>query len=273
MEIFALITVFFYAASTAGYIAYLFLQKNHLHEAGCYLLAAGFFCHSMSIGHNLIESGHLPIRNLYEILSLTGWMTAGVFLVFQYQFKLRIMGVYAAPLITLITIVSLQFPKEPAQAKNVLNTFWTALHVIVILMGEASFALACGAGMLYLIQEYSIKSKSHGFFFKRLPSLELLDTAGHACIAAGFAMLTLGLISGFLYAKVVWGKMWSWDPKEVWSGIAWMLYAAILHGRLSLGWRGRKSAIMAVLGFAVLLFTFLGVNFLMKGHHGEFTRW
>jgi len=88
-------------------------------------------------------------------------------------------------------------------------------------------------GLLYLLQEHAIKSKKHGFFFRRLPSLELLDTTGYACILTGFAMLTFGLITGFVYAKVVWGKFWSWDPKEIWSGITWLLYAALLHQRLS----------------------------------------
>jgi cytochrome c-type biogenesis protein CcsB len=139
-------------------------------------------------------------------------------------------------------------------------------------MGEASFALACGVGFLYLVQEHTIKSKTHGFFFKRLPSLELLDTTGYACIVTGFTMLTLGLITGFIYAKSVWGRFWSWDPKEVWSGITWLLYAALLHQRLTVGWRGRRAAIMAIIGFAVILFTFFGVNFLLQGHHGGFTK-
>jgi len=84
--------------------------------------------------------------------------------------------------------------------------------------------------------------------------------------------MTVGLITGFVYAKALWGKFWSWDPKEIWSGITWLLYAALLHERLAVGWRGKKSAVMAIIGFAFLLFTFLGVNFFLKGHHGEFTQ-
>jgi ABC-type transport system involved in cytochrome c biogenesis permease subunit len=80
-------------------------------------------------------------------------------------------------------------------------------------------------------------------------------------------------VAGVLYAKVVWGRFWSWDVKEVWSGIMWLFYAALLHERLTVGWRGRKAAIMSIIGFAVLLFTFFGVNFLLGGHHGEFTQW
>ena len=85
-------------------------------------------------------------------------------------------------------------------------------------------------------------------------------------------MLTMGLVTGIVYAKSVWGHFWSWDPKEVWSGVTWLIYAALLHGRISVGWRGQKAAIMSIIGFAALVFTFLGVNFLLTGHHGEFTR-
>jgi ABC-type transport system involved in cytochrome c biogenesis permease subunit len=85
-------------------------------------------------------------------------------------------------------------------------------------------------------------------------------------------MMTLGLIMGVVYAKTIWGRFWSWDPKEVWSGISWLLYAAMIHMRLSVGWQGRRSAIMAIIGFAAVLFTFLGVNLLLSGHHGEFTQ-
>ena len=169
-------------------------------------------------------------------------------------------------------VIAARLPSAPHQADTILNSVWLVAHVITIFIGEASFALACGVGVLYLVQEHTIKSKTHGFFFKRLPSLELLDTTGYACIVIGFTMLTLGLITGFIYAKSVWGRFWSWDPKEVWSGITWLLYAALLHQRLTVGWRGRRAAIMAIIGFAVILFTFFGVNFLLQGHHGGFTK-
>jgi ABC-type transport system involved in cytochrome c biogenesis permease subunit len=112
--------------------------------------------------------------------------------------------------------------------------------------GEAAFALACGVGILYLVQENSIKKKKNRFVLKRLPSLDLLDSTGYGCIVLGFTMLTLGLITGLVYAKSIWGRFWSWDPKEVWSGISWLFYAVLLHERLTVGWRGRKSAIMAI---------------------------
>lgn len=272
MEIVTIIFILLYMLSAAGYFAYLFLQKDYLQRAGFFILLAGFLFHTSVIAFGFIKTGHFPAQNLHETLMVAGWATAGVFLIIQYKFNLKILGVFAAPLIVLVVICASLLPGEPVQTTKIFKNFWLISHIITIFIGEASLALACGIGILYLVQERSIKTKVRGFFFKRLPSLELLDTTGYACIVVGFTMLTIGLITGLVYAKSVWGRFWSWDPKEVWSGITWLIYAALLHERLAVGWRGRKAAIMAIIGFAVLLFTFFGVNFLLKGHHGVFTK-
>ncbi|UCF92704.1 MAG: c-type cytochrome biogenesis protein CcsB [Desulfobacterales bacterium] len=272
MKSLMIITILFYMLSTAGYFAYLFIQKSFLQRGGYLLLLGGFLCHTMTIGCGFLQSGHLPVNNLHDTLSLAGWAVPGVFLGVQYRFNLKILGVYAAPFVALVMVLVFQIPKASAPANDILKSFWLISHVTVIFLGEAAFALAAGVGVLYLLQERTIKTKKHRFFFKRLPSLELLDSTGYGCIVIGFSLLTLGLITGFVYAKSVWGRFWSWDPKEVWSGITWLFYAALLHERLTVGWRGRKSAIMAIIGFGVLLFTFLGVNLLLEGHHVEFTK-
>jgi len=272
MEIIRIGVIFLYMVSAAGYLAYLFAQKAVLHRAAYGLLLAGFACHTVAIGYGFVSSQQIPVRNLHQTLSFAGWALTGVFLIVQYRYKLRILGIFAAPLAAFVMVVASQLPKEPSVSKELFNNFWLISHIVAIFAGEAAFALACGAGILYLLQENAIKSKNRGFFFRRLPSLEQLDAVGYACIIGGFTLLTIGLVAGFAYAKSVWGRFWSWDPKEVWSGITWLFYAALLHERLTVGWRGRKAAVMAIIGFGVLLFTFLGVNFLLKGHHGGFTR-
>ena len=271
MELVIIITILFYMFSSAGYFAYLFIQKNYLYRSGFYLILAGFICHTLVLLAETIVTGQLPVRNLHETLSIAGWALAGFFLIFQSKFRLKVLGIYAAPLISLIMVAVSQVPNIPSPEQSIFKNFWLISHVIAVFIGNSAFALACGIGILYLFQEYGIKSKNPGFFFKRLPSLEMLDAAGYTCIVIGFTLLTFGLITGFVYAKTIWGRFWSWDPKEVWSGITWLFYAALLHERLTVGWRGRKAAVMAIIGFAILLFTFLGVNFFLKGHHGAFT--
>jgi cytochrome c-type biogenesis protein CcsB len=272
MEFLTIFTVLVYLISTAGYFAYLFKQHDLYFKVGFYLLIAGFVCHTAAVAYAYVISGHLPVHNLRGTLLVVGWIVAGVFIIFQYKFQLKILGIYAAPLATLVIFIASQLPNIPLATKNVFNGFWFFFHIITVFIGDAAFALACGVGLFYIAQERAIKNKIQGFLFRRLPSLELIDNTGYACIAVGFTMLTIGLITGMVYAKLIWGKFWSWDPKEIWSAITWLLYATLLHGRVSAGWRGRKAAILSIIGFTVLLFTFFGVNFLLEGHHGEFTR-
>ena len=272
MDILQICTILFYLMGTAACIGYLVLQKNRLHRGADVLLAAGFAFHTLSLGYGFFLDGHIPVQNLHETLVLAAWALICVYFLFQWRYRLRVLGAFAAPLALTVMLIAYQLPRQTPTTANLFASLWLVGHVAAIFLGESAFALAFGLGLLYLLQERAIKTKNPGFFFKRLPSLEMLDSAGYRCIVAGFALHTLGLITGFIYAKSVWGRFWGWDPKEVWSGVTWLLYAALLHQRLTVGWRGRRAAIMAIIGFIVVLFTFLGVNFLMKGHHGVFTR-
>jgi cytochrome c-type biogenesis protein CcsB len=272
MEAAIVVSILLYLFSTGAYLAYFFLQRKKLQQAGFILLLGGLVFHTAALGLDFVRQGHFPATNMRETLSFAGWAIAGVFILLSYRYNLKILGVYAAPFIALIMVIVSQLPDEPSKTTELFKSVWLVAHVTAIFIGEAAFALACGVGALYLIQENSIKTKKHRFFFKRLPSLDLLDSTGYGCIVVGFTLLTIGLITGLVYAKSVWGRFWSWDPKEVWSGISWLFYAALLHERLTVGWRGRRSAIMAIVGFGVLLFTFLGVNLFMEGHHRGFTK-
>ncbi len=271
MELVFLFAILFYMLSTAAYLAYLFLQKGFIQKTAGFILFAGFFLHTLFLAAAAVKSSSVPVNNLHETLAVTGWAVALVFFVFHLYYKVKILGIYAAPMITIIMLAASQMPRTPLQHQAVLKSSWLAVHIITVFLGDAALAMAFGIGILYLLQEHSIKTKKRGFFYSRLPSLDLLDTAGYASIITGFSLLTFGLVTGAVYAKSIWGHFWSWDPKEVWSAITWVFYLALLHERLSSGLRGRRAAIMAIIGFAVLLFTFFGVNFLLKGHHGQFT--
>lgn len=263
---------FLYFVSMIGYGLFLFNQKPGFQKAAFWAIAGGVGLHSLSMVVYTIATGHIPIQNLVQTLSASAFALGGMFLFFQYRFDLKILGLFASVLISVIMLSVWMIPSAPAEANEILKGFWFYSHIIPILLGDATLALACGAGILYLLQEKGIKSKNPGFFFKRLPSLDLLDSVGYTCISIGFALLTIGLATGFIYAKAIWGQFWSWDPKEVFSVGTWLVYAALLHLRLRSGWRGRKSAIMTIVGFFIMLFTFLGVNLLIGGHHQAFTK-
>ncbi|MDM8514868.1 cytochrome c biogenesis protein CcsA [Desulfobacterales bacterium HSG16] len=273
MEILAIICVLLYLVATSCYISFLFYQKDNLEKIGFGAMALSFAVHTLWIGSHIFQSGVIPAFNLEQTLCLAGWATAGVFLIFVHKYKLKITGIIAAPLVTIAVFVSALLPAGPVPENTLFGNFWLIFHVIVILAGDACLAIACGLGLLYIIQERAIKTKKRGFFFNRLPALDILDAGTYACIASGFTLLTIGLVTGFVYARILWGHFWSNDPKEILSVITWLFYAALLHERLVAGWQGKKTAIMSVIGFVVILFTFLGVNFFLKGHHGIFTSW
>ncbi len=139
-------TSLLYMLSTAGYLIYLFLQKGYLQRLGYALLLAGFLCHTVIIVSGFIESGIIPVGNLRETLCLAGWTVAGVFLIIKYRYNIKILGIYAAPFIALIMVIVSHLPQEPAQTPTIFKSLWLITHVIVILVGEAAFALACGIG-------------------------------------------------------------------------------------------------------------------------------
>jgi cytochrome c-type biogenesis protein CcsB len=156
---------------------------------------------------------------------------------------------------------------EPQQLNPILDSWWFPVHVTLAFLGNAVFAVAFIAGIMYLLQERMLKSKKFSGLFFRLPSLDTLDSINYRCLTLGFPLMTMGIVSGAVWANSALGSYWRWDPKETWALITWFLYAALLHGRLAIGWRGRKAALLAIIGFFCLLFTFIGVNLLLSGFH------
>jgi cytochrome c-type biogenesis protein CcsB len=162
---------------------------------------------------------------------------------------------------------SSMLPREIRPLSPVLQSYWLGIHTLLAFLGNAAFAVAFGTGIMYLLQEHYLKSKHTHGLFRKLPSIQVLDEINYKLISLGFPLLTLAIISGALWAETAWGSYWRWDPKEVWSLITWLIYALILHIRLTAGWRGKRAAVLSIIGFLIVLFTFFGVNFLLKSLH------
>jgi cytochrome c-type biogenesis protein CcsB len=256
MSVLFALTMVCYIASSLGYQGYVLFQKRPVYRVASILLWVGFLCHTGVIALQYFEAGHIPVQNLHEALSTFGWAVVGVFLILQIKFNLMVLGALVAPLATVSVVIASILPGPPVELDPLFKGLWRTFHVGTVIVGIAAFAIAFLVGILYLIQEKAIKDKKRGFFFRRLPSLKLLDSMGYSCLIAGFPMLTFGLITGVIYAQMVHGRFWSWDPKEVFAGITWLVFAALLHERLAVGWQGRRAAIMTIVGFAILVFTF-----------------
>jgi len=259
--------LFLYLFGTGASLAYLVLLRKKFSQLGTITLTGGFIVHSLALVSRYLEAGRTPITNLHESLSFFAWSIVAVYLLLNLKYRVNVLAAFISPIAAVLIILASLFPKEILPVAPVLQSFWLPIHVILAFIGDAMFALAFAAGIMYLIQEKQIKSKKIGPFYHRLPALTVLDDLNSHCLSLGFPLLTLGIITGSVWAESAWGSYWNWDPKETWSLITWFLYAALLHGRLTVGWRGRRAAIFAIVGFAALVFTFLGVNLVLSGLH------
>ncbi|MDC3069650.1 c-type cytochrome biogenesis protein CcsB [Prochlorococcus sp. AH-736-D21] len=235
-------------------------------------------------------SGHFPISNLYESLYFLTWgITIGQLLI-EREYQSPIIPSIAVP-IELLTLAFACFvlPEELKLSSNLvpaLRSSWLVMHVSVVMLSYAALIIgsllsisvlfvnknsplqirssSSGIGGFKISSEYSINDLVEPIEFSHS---EELDTLSYRSILVGFVLLTLGLISGAVWANEAWGTWWSWDPKETWAFISWLFYAAYLHMRISKGWQGRRPALLASTGFLVVLVCYLGVNFLGIGLH------
>ena len=254
-----------YLVSAVFYFSYLFSKKENLAKIGYFFAFLGLIVHTLALIMRTVESGHAPFTNMYESLSLFAWASILAYVIIEIIFKIRNAGPYF--MLIVIALMALAssplMPKEAMPLVPALQSYWLWLHVSVTLLGEAFFAVAFITSILYLAAD--TKEKKGGG--AGLSSAKL-DSISYRSIAIGFPIFTLGgLVFGMIWAYKAWGSYWSWDPKEVWSLITWLVFALYLHTRIVMGWKGRRAAIIAILGFLAALFTYFGVNYLLAGLH------
>ena len=254
-------------AASGGFIVHLISQKKWVFGVSHRLLAAGFVSHSIYLFYLFASLSPAPGVNFRAAFSLFAWSIICAYLLFQVRLRIMALAGFAAPMAAFLMLLSSAMPWVEAPEGPAFKGVWLAIHVAATFMGNGLFAIAFVAGIMYLFQERHIKKKKLGGFFNRLPSLARLDLLGHYAVIYGFPFFTVGIITGSVYAYHVLGSYWNWDPKEVWSLITWLLYAALLHERLAVGWRGRRAAVMAIACFAVVVFTFIGVGMWFEGYH------
>jgi len=265
-------TTFIYALASMFYIGSFSFKQQFLAKIGFVVLIIGFLDNTLGIILRWIESyqmgyGHAPFANMYESLVFFSWTVAILYIFVEFKYKESIIGVFASPLIFLaIAYASLSpdisskiTPLIPALKSN-----WLIAHVITCFLGYSGFAVAFGFSIIYFVKPQEPDTKS---IFAKLPSWELIDELTYQMVVFGFLFLTIGIITGAVWANSAWGTYWSWDPKETWSLITWFVYAIFMHLRMMKGWHGKKLALVSITGFLAVMFTYFGVNFLLSGLH------
>lgn len=247
-----------YLFSALGYVASLVVLRVHIARVATGLLGAAFVIHAGALALRwILAGGGAAVVGIHGSLSLAVWILTGVYLFFQFRTKTRVLGAFVAPVASLLMIVASAGLGGAVSASPQLQHSLVTIHVILALAGEALFVLASLAGLMYLIQDERIKEKKISRFSRFLPPLRDLDRINELCLLWGFPLLTLGILTGSIWALAVWGSAWQWDPKFLWTLLAWVLYALLLHQRLAIGWRGRKVALGSVAAFLLLLLTFV----------------
>ncbi|MDH4226746.1 MAG: c-type cytochrome biogenesis protein CcsB [Deltaproteobacteria bacterium] len=257
-----------YAVSTVIYVVYLVTHGKRLAAAGSYALLTALAVHTTAILARWIAGERFPLTNLHESLSFFAWFSALSCAYLFLRYKMPVLGAFIAPFALFLTLAASTLPSDIAPLAPVLNTHWLKAHIAVAVIGNAFFGLACLFGVMYLIQDKYLKSRKIGGMYFVLPSLETLDELNYRCLTYGFPLLTLGIVSGALWSEHVYGSYWIWKHRQVWSLITWLMYAVLLHGRLTANWRGRKAAAFSVIAFCVLFATSLIIYTLLGEGHG-----
>jgi len=207
--------------------------------------------------------GHAPLSNLYESLVFFGWTIGLALIVARLRFGTDIVVLLGLPLVFLTMGSTFLLDHTIKPLIPALQSNWLVAHVITCFLGYAGFAVSFVAAVMLLV------ARGSDYLGERLPRAQVLDEIVYRSVLVGFPLLTVGIITGAAWADYAWGAYWSWDPKETWSLITWLVYSAFLHARLARGWAGRRSALLSVLGFLAVLFTYFGVNYL-PGLHSYF---
>ncbi len=233
------------------------------------LLATGLAVHAWAVTSASLRLGVLPVTSFEQGLSFLACLLAASALAVYWRYGLPVVGAIISPLAFLLTVAAAALAPAESTIPAELRSPWLPVHVTLAFLGHAVFAVAAATSLVYLAQEGLLKSHRNGAMIRRLPSLEELDRLSFRCLVWGLPLLTMGILSGGIWASAAWGRFWSWEPREILSLITWLIYAALLRSRLAGGLRGRRAAKFTLIGFAILAASYLSVNlFPLPGRHG-----
>ncbi|MFO8164368.1 MAG: c-type cytochrome biogenesis protein CcsB [Desulfatiglandales bacterium] len=267
---------FIYFGSAIFYVFKMVIGKEFWGSLASIIASIGLVVQTVGLILRWFESykmgiGHAPLSNLYESLIFFSWTIVLLYLIIEWRIKSRNLGAFVIPFAFFSMAFASFSPNVNARIQPLipaLQSNWLISHVITCFFGYAALTIACAFGFVYLLKGLE-KGERTRPFFRLLPSQKIADELIYHSVVIGFIFLTLGIITGSVWAYSAWGSYWSWDPKETWSLITWLIYAAMLHSRFVRGWKGKRMAIMSIIGFASVLFTYFGVNYL-PGLHSYF---
>lgn len=243
-------------------------KRRALQRVSDLSLAVGFILHTATLIGDWVVDGRYPLLSLRETLCFLAWTVVAAYGVVLYRYGAQALGVIALPLVCVLVFVSLFIRSSSVAAVEKINgaSWLFPMHTTLLTFAYAAFFVVFVASIMYLLQERELKLKTFSAIFHRLPSLTTVNDIATTSATIGLTLLTLGIATGMLWSSSRDGQLWHNDPKELFAALTWLLYVALLVYRSTAQWRGRRAAWLGVVGFVLVVCTFLGPR-LMDSYH------
>src|SRR5215470_4905861 len=242
-------------------------KRRSLQRVAEWSMAAGFILHTTALIADWVIDGHYPLFFLRETLSFLAWAMVAAYALVLYRYQAQALGAFTMPLVSVITFVALVIRTSTQGTPAGFSTTWLfPIHTTLLIFAYAAFFVVFMASVMYLLQERELKLKTFSAIFHRLPSLSTVNELATTAAALGLTLLTVGIATGMVWSSARDGRIWHNDPKEIFAVLTWLLYFLLIIYRSTAGWRGRRAAWLGVVGFALVLCTFVGTRFL-GGYH------
>lgn len=270
-----LAVIFFgYCLSAVFYFAFIFNQNPNLTRVGKGILMLTFLLHTaflflrIKADHDFMGYWYAPVANIFEHVTSFSWGLTLVYLITESRTGFRALGIIVIPIILLLVGWATKLDQSIVPPPPALQSYWINIHVPMSLGAYGAFTIAFGMAIFYFLKKREEAGASTSGFLSLVPTTIALDKLMYKTVIIGFGFLTALIMLGAVWAEESWGKYWSWDPKETAALITWLVYAVYLHGRFSWGSKKRDTmAILCIVGFLAVIFTYLGVGFLLPGLH------
>ena len=259
-----LIAMIGYALAMAIYFVYLAAKKEAVAKAADGVQTGGLIMHTAALILRGIAAGRAPMTNRYEFAACFAWALCLVSLIFILKYRFFVLGAFAMPVVFLVMGYAAMQSREIQPLMPALQSGWLVFHVSTAILSYGAFGVSFVLGLVFLARS---RIRQDGFLDQHIPPRDKLDTIEYRAVALGMLFLSVTIILGAFWAKKCWGYYWSWDPKETWSLVTWIIYAIYLHLRITRKWKGKAAAVFAVVGFLCVILTYIGVNTLLPGLH------
>lgn len=255
MAIFVLST-FLYFLGMVKYLLYLALRNKLLFVLATIMITLGFLTETVALVQRSMSTGHGPYMNAFEYCVFLAWAVFLVFLVAEGYFRIKQLGAFMVPIGFFLMLLALALSPE-SEPTLPIKAYWLTMHRTLSFLAFGAFSLVFAAGLMYLIQERQLKSKHFGGWYRRLPSLSILDDANRVGLIFGFPIITVGAAAAVIWSTQKYGAIIKLNTSTASLLIAWGVYAVLIFGRTALGWRGRRAAALGVAGYCIVIASLL----------------